>query len=269
MQLGLSTYTFPWAVGVSGFKPGTVLSVPDLLKYAREKGIRRVQIGDNYPLDELSEEQISEIKSLAERLEIGLEAGTRRLETANILSYLKIAKELESPFLRVVIDDVDFHPTQKEVIKIIKELLPELQKAGIILAIENHDRFSAKILADIIEATDPEQVGICLDTANSLGANEGVDYVIEILAPSTLNLHIKDIRIKRVAHKMGFEVEGCAAGEGILNIPEIILKLKAAGKCGTGTLELWSNPANTWEETIAEEKDRVEKSIHYLQQYIS
>ena len=96
--------------------------------------------------------------------------------------------------------------------RIIREVLPAYREAGIRLAIENHDRFRAHELVAIIAATDADYVGICLDTANSLGADEGIWEVARTLAPHTLNLHVKDYRIERLDHQMGFTVRGAPAG---------------------------------------------------------
>ncbi|MGI8635539.1 MAG: hypothetical protein ACR2KZ_09075, partial [Segetibacter sp.] len=60
-----------------------------------------------------------------------------------------------------------------------------------------------------------------------------------------------------------------AAGKGILSIPAIITKLKAYKKCKTVTLEVWSQPEATIEETIDREKQWVETSIEYLKNILS
>ncbi len=191
LQLGLSTYSFPWAIGVSGYKPSNPLSATHLLQYAHAKDIRYVQFGDNMPLHTFSQDQLKQLKEAADNFNINIEVGTRRLSIENMLLYLAIAQKFTSPFLRVVIDDAEFHPNEKEVIETIKTLLPHFQKAGVCIAIENHDRFPATTFQRIIEQTDPMLVGVCLDTANSLGANEGVSEVLQVLAPYTVNLQYK------------------------------------------------------------------------------
>ena len=264
LQPGLSTYSFPWAVGVTGFLPPVLMRPLDLLQYAQQKGIRQVQFGDNLPLHKLSEEEKENIKRFATTSGINIEVGTRRLTNEQVFCYLPITQQFGSPFLRMVIDDSDYHPAEEEVIKIIRTLLPYLRDANVVLAIENHDRFPAKNLERIIQSTDEDLVGICLDTANSLGAGEGFTEVLQVLAPYTINLHIKDILIKRLSHKMGFLVEGCAAGQGILDIPEILSALQKYNRCKTATLEVWSQPEKTIEETVKKEKEWVEQSLAYL-----
>ena len=265
MFLGLSTYTFPWAIGMSG---NTRLAALQLLEYAAKNNIAYVQFGDNLPLHGLSKPDLEQIKLSANKKGIILETGTRRLTVKNLEKYIGIANYLGSAFLRMVIDDTGYHPSTEDVLKIIKKELPSLKKNNIQLAIENHDRFPAAEIKKIILKTDPQWVGVCLDTANSLGAGEGMNEVLQILAPYTVNLHVKDILIKRLPHKMGFTIEGVAAGDGMIDIPAIIKQLKPTRRCKTATLEVWSNPAVTMEETIAKEKKLVQRSIHYLKKII-
>lgn len=269
MRLGISTYSFPWSVGIAGFLPSHPLSAIELLQYASEKKLSYVQFGDNYPLDALQHFELNELKNKAEQLNIKIQPGTRKLTVENVATYISIATIFQSDFIRLVIDDEGYHPTVNEVIKIINEVVPYLNQANVLLAIENHDRFPALTLKHIIDATDTDHIAICLDTANSLGAGEGLKEVIAVLAPYIFNLHIKDFTVKRLHHKMGFTINGCEAGAGILNIPSIVEEIRKYGRCYSAILELWSDPAPTIEETIRKEKQSVENSIQYLKTFLS
>lgn len=266
MNLGISTYTFPWAVAAEDSR--FHMSMESLFAIAKKHKVSSIQIADNYPLDKLSKPDLLALAAKAVDDEIRLEVGTRRLESENIINYLRIAKLVKSPFLRVVIDDHQYEPSVEDVIQIINNLLPTLSDLNVILAIENHDRFSSAELTKIIEMTSREHVGICLDTANSLGAGEGVNEVLAHLAPYCVNLHIKDINIRRLSHKMGFKVLGSAAGDGDLDIPLIIEKVKNNGKLRSITLEVWSDECPTQKETIDRERRWAEKSIRYLKTII-
>jgi L-ribulose-5-phosphate 3-epimerase UlaE len=63
---------------------------------------------------------------------------------------------------------------------------------------------------------------------------------------------------------MGFVVEGCAAGQGMLDIPGIINAVKKYNRCRTVTLEVWSQPESNIEQTVEKEKQWVKQSIDYL-----
>ncbi|TVQ94175.1 MAG: hypothetical protein EA393_01140, partial [Bacteroidetes bacterium] len=119
-----------------------------------------------------------------------------------------------------------------------------------------------------IETIRHPLVGICLDSVNSLGIAEGLETVVENLAPHTLNLHVKDFTIRRVDHKMGFVVEGVPAGKGFLNLPWIIEKLKPWNRCHSAILELWTPPEATISNTIRKEDAWARESIQYLKQII-
>ncbi len=268
MDLGISTYSFPWAFGVPGFETTQPFTASDLISFAAQKNIRVVQLGDNYPMQDFSREQLQGLKKLADQWNVQIEVGTKRLTNSNIINYLAIARTMECSFIRVIIDDLDYHPSQTEIIEIIRSLLPQLELSKVRLAIENHDRLSVQTLKLIVENTDPELIGICLDTANSFGAGESIREVVTCLAPYTINVHIKDFIIKRVHHKMGFRIEGCIAGTGMLNIPWLLNTLDAQ-RCCTATLEVWSDMENTITDTIKREKEWVEKSIDYLKTIIT
>jgi sugar phosphate isomerase/epimerase len=269
MQLGISTYSFPWSIGVGSFLPSHPLTSTELLQYASQKDLSFVQFGDNYPLHCLEDYELNELKYKADHLKIKVQVGTRKLTVENVINYISIARILETDFIRIVIDDEDYHPPVNQVIGIINQLLPYLHQSNLRLAIENHDRFPALTLKHIVESTDNDRVAICLDTANSLGAGEGLGEVISVLAPYTFNLHIKDFTVKRMPHKMGFKISGCIAGSGILNIPSVIEQIRKYGRCYSAILELWSDPAPSIEETIQKEKESVEKSIDYMKKLMS
>jgi 3-oxoisoapionate decarboxylase len=269
MQLGLSSYSFPWAVGVTDFKPHKPLTAGDILHFAAEQSIAVVQFADNYPLHTLSEEALQGVIKTARIKNIKIEVGARGLTRKMITSYLPVIRLMETFFLRMVIDDVDYHPSEQQVMRTIADILPELKAHNVMLAIENHDRFSSKTLKRIIEDTDPEWVGICLDTANSFGAGEGIHEVVSHLAPYTVNVHVKDFTIDRVSHKMGFRIRGAPAGAGMLDIPWLLNELRQSPLCKTATLEVWSDPASSIEETIGNERNWVMESIAYLKTLLS
>ncbi|NAS10627.1 sugar phosphate isomerase/epimerase family protein [Poritiphilus flavus] len=268
-KLGISSYTFPWTVGSPEDSHGNLSNAKALIQKAVEFGVDRLQIGDNIPLQDFSSEALESLVGLAKEEGVQIEVGTRRLTKARIEQFVPIASSFGSPFIRVVIDDVDYEPKVERIIEIIKELLPLLKSREIVLAIENHDRLSSASLAKIVESTDPEYVGICLDTANSLGAGEGIHEVIRNLGAYTVNLHIKDITIRRLEHKMGFKVLGCAAGTGIIDIPFLIDFLAKNLKLISITLEVWSDYLNTLEETIKREHLWAGESISYLKKIIA
>ncbi len=264
MRLGLSSYTFTWAVGVPGHLPACPLTALDLLKRAQEFGLHVAQFCDNLPLTALRRDELDQFCGFAREHKIAVELGTRGSgNEANLLRHLALAQRLGAPFVRLVVDAKADEPTPEETVSRLRPLMPRFAAADVKLAIENHDRFSCRTLVRIVEELGSEQVGICLDTVNSFGALEGPEVVVETLAPYTLNLHIKDFTIARVSSQMGFVVSGCAAGQGRLNVSWLLERLKAAGRDPNGILELWTPYGPTLEETVAREHRWAQESVQY------
>jgi sugar phosphate isomerase/epimerase len=264
MRLGISSYTYTWAVGVSGHAPARPMTAADLVRHAGETGVPCVQVADNCPLEALSDAGRRDLRTLALELAVAIEVGARGLTPQRLGAYLDLAVFFHSPVLRFVIDGPGYEPSIDEVVAVVSEALPRLRETGVRLAIENHDRLKAAEFREIVLRTDPEQVGICLDSVNSMGAGEGVREVVAALAPHTLNLHVKDFTVARVSHKMGFVVEGAPAGRGLLDVPWLLGEVRNHGRCQSAILELWTPPADTVEETLAREAGWAEESLRFL-----
>lgn len=246
-------------------KPLTALG---LLHKARDFGVRVVQFGDNLPLDKLSSSEFDEMLREAESLGIALEVGTRGIGHDNLRLYLNIAQRCESPLLRVVVDTKEHHPSPQEIVEILRGILPEFEQAGVILGIENHDRFKVVTLAWIIEAVNSRYVGIVLDTVNSFGALEGPEIVVDTLGRYVVNLHVKEFTVRRLAHNLGFSVEGLPAGQGMLDVPWLLARLGESGREFNAILEQWPPLQDTIEATIEMEAAWAAESITYLRTLI-
>ncbi|WP_102348846.1 sugar phosphate isomerase/epimerase family protein [Bacillus sp. Marseille-P3661] len=269
MKLGLSSYTYTWGVEVPGFPvPEGRLSAHDLLKKTKGQKLEVLQIADNLPLHLMTGEELENFKQSADALGIELEVGTRGIEVEQLLRYLEIAQVLGSKFVRTIIHTSKGTPELTEAIELIQQVIPSYEKAGIALAIENHDRHTVDELIDLLEAVDSPYIGICLDTVNSFGALEAPEFVVKKLAPYTINLHFKDFKVDRVQSQMGFSIVGCPAGEGQLDIDMVMNELSKYGKNPNVILELWTPYEESVSKTIEKENEWANKSIAYLKERV-
>jgi sugar phosphate isomerase/epimerase len=250
MKLGISSYTYVWWAGVPGYpQPARPLTARMLLDVAASLGVQVVQIADNLSLDGLPP---------AAEISVQLELGTRGVQPNHLREYLDIARSLRSPLLRTLLD-----VPPREAVAMLREVASAFERAGVTLAIENHDLVRAAELRRVIEGVTSPAVGVCLDTANSLGCGEGIDQVLDTLADFVVNVHLKDFTVRRLPHSKGFLVEGVPAGSGLLDIPSLLKKLP---ECSL-ILEQWPPPEATVEESIAKERAWAEQGILYLRQY--
>jgi 3-oxoisoapionate decarboxylase len=269
MRTGISTYTYTWAIGVPGSEPEEPMSVLSLIRKAATLKVDCVQLADNLHLDWPDRNEMSRILEFAEKNNIQIEIGGRGLTEENLHRHIEMAVFFRSPIVRMVIDGHDYFPDLDAILSVIRNSRQELESKGIILAIENHDRLHAGTFRDIIESSASSQVGICLDCVNSIGIGEDIETVLSCLAPYTVNLHIKDFSVKRVSHKMGFIIEGTPAGQGLLDLPRILEKLRPYGRCQSGILELWTPPQESIRETIQLEDVWARASVSYIKQILN
>ncbi|KPJ86407.1 MAG: hypothetical protein AMS17_12580 [Spirochaetes bacterium DG_61] len=263
MHIGVSNYTWPWAVGREGYEPKKPLDAKALVELAHRFEVPVLQIADKPVLHEMDDDELHHFATYAAQLEITLEVGTRSIEPDHLLSYLRIAQKLKSKILRSITYKLD-----SEAESWLKEVLPIYAETGVSIALENHDEHGSKELADFIDRIGSPLLGVCLDTVNSFAALESPEIVVKTLAPFTLNLHIKDFDVVRAGHDLGFSIVGRPAGEGRLNIHWIIEQITKAGQDPNVILELWTPFTESVEKTIEMEAEWAERSLQNLRSII-
>lgn len=265
MHAGIGSFAFGWAT--------THASPPfdeqGLLAFARRHGASIVQIADNLPVHTWPSDRVDRFVAEARGAGVTIELGARGLTDEHLLRYVDLCRRCGARLLRFVADSDGYEPTTDELIAVLGNAVPVLSAAGVTVALENHDRFSAISLRDIVDSVASPNVGVCLDTANSFGAGEGLCEILATLAPVTVNMHVKDVRIARFSHLMGFTVEGRPLGEGQLPIADAIACVRRHGRCRSVILEAWTTPAPTIAETIERERTSAESSIERLKAALS
>jgi 3-oxoisoapionate decarboxylase len=269
MQPGISSFAFGWAAGASSPPAARRFDELALLDFAAAHEVPVIQFGDNLPLHELSAERLDALALRARAQRITIETGARGLTPGHLQRYIELSRRLDARFLRFVIDAKGHEPSVADVHAIVREALPALRSAQLVLGIENHDRFPGATLRRLVDELASGHVGVCLDTANSLGAGEGIREVLAHLAPVCVNLHVKDFAITRLPYLMGFTVSGRALGEGMLPLDEVLAAVARSGRCGTAVVELWPPPEPDLAATLAKEADWAAKSIHALRTALS
>ncbi len=264
MQLGIGSYTYGWCIGRENNGTPPAMNECDLVDKANEFGIKLLQIGDNLPMHEWSEKRLNAFEKKLKENNFELEIGAKGLTEEHLKLYIQLCKRFDVRILRFIIDDKKYQPSLHEIISLIESHIEILTQNNIKLALENHDRFKASEYSELIKQMSSLYVGICLDTVNSMAVGESIEYIIETLAPHTVNLHMKDFGISRLCHKQGFIIDGRVAGEGLLNIPSLLGKLQHSNRCHTCILEQWVPPERSTQETLEKEQEWASKSIAYL-----
>ncbi len=111
-----------------------------------------------------------------------------------------------------------------DVVDQIKEALPEYERTGIRLAVENHTETFADEIVWVIEQVNHPLVGACVDTINSFSVLEYPEYAVERLAPYAFNCHFCDNKLVR--DDQGAHFLGVALGQGDIDCKKTLQTLK-------------------------------------------
>ena len=265
MKLGISSYTFNWAMGMAGYdRPKHPLTAIDLIHTAARMGAGVVQLCDAVPLATMMTSELDDLAALARGVGVDLEIGTSGTEPRRLRAFLAIATRLGARVVRTLLHAPDSSPTLVQAEGWLREVAPDYADAGVTLGVENHDRQTCRELVALVNSVDSPACGICLDTANSLGALETTEAVLRLLMPYAVEIHYKDYAIGRVANQMGFAVTGAIAGQGVVDGGLVARSLRGSGRDMNVILEMWPPFQGTVEESIAMEADWAEQSFRYL-----
>jgi sugar phosphate isomerase/epimerase len=267
MRLGISSWTVPWSIGVRGYPlPDSPLDAFGLLELAVEADVRVVQIADNLPLDQLTGDELDRLARAAAERALVLEVGTRSLDPADLVRYIEIAGRIGARSLRTVLSGPRREAGDvSAAVAAIQRVIPELHQHRVQLALENNEVFAAAHYAAIMRELSTPAVGVCLDTANSLGRPELLGAVLDQLADHTVMLHAKDYDVRRIDTRMGFSVTGAAAGQGRVDFDLVFDRLRAAGRQDLSVIiEHWPPFLGDVVSTVLNEREWLSQSAGFL-----
>jgi sugar phosphate isomerase/epimerase len=272
MKLGISSWSLPWSIGLPGYpRLPRPLGAIGLLERAVEAGVSVVQIADNLPLHELPEPELDRLREGARARGLTLEAGIRGVEQEHLARYITIAQRIGARVLRTVLSGRLCGPEQMAVAEEgIRHVLPGLDRQGVTLALENNEAFSAAEFAGLMRRIASPRVGICLDTANSLGRPETLETVVRHLAEYAVVLHAKDYDIRRIDTRMGFSVVGQPAGDGRVDFEWVLAELRERGRDQISVIvEHWPPFEGTIDATVRMEEEWLARSVRFLRSELS
>lgn len=110
------------------------------------------------------------------------------------------------------------------------------EKAGVNLAVENHQDLASEELLWLCESIGSDRFGITLDTGNPLAtAEEPIDFFRRV-APHVKNVHLKDYWVWH--SEEGYRLVRCALGHGLTDFPALLDILAKACPNATKVIEL-------------------------------
>ena len=261
MKLGLGSYAFRWSIGIKDLQPVTPMTAMQVLDIAHSHGLKLVQYADNLPLDKLTAEEHHALKARADSYGMVLELGTQSFDAEELVRYIPIGERIGSRILRVALDAEDALIPVPELAAQIRELLPDGKRAGLRFAIENHFNYPSPRMVKLLDTVADEALGVCLDVANSICAGEWPMTTVKMLAPYTINLHLKDYQITPDPYGVGFRIHGTPLGDGRAEISEILQCLEHCPDDTSCILEHWLPQSTDMEATRRMEHEWLARTV--------
>lgn len=223
MMLGVDSWSFSFAFGIRDVKPAKRMTARDMLAKVCAWGLKGAQVGvgDMPPLG--SSEFNAFRKTVQERglyweVSAGMvqrEDGVRRALEYNAALGTKVVRAFMEGF-GIQFKGISLDDYVSEAIAHIKNLLPEFERRGLFLCLENHGGLRMKHIRRVLETFPSKHLGLNLDTGNPVLTFEDPVAGIKELAPRTYTCHLKDWNLIR--SKDGLIVRGCALGDGVVNL---------------------------------------------------
>ena len=161
----------------------------------------------------------------------------RSAQVADARRYLAIASELQAPLLRVFGGPYDQAAVSVEeacrrVAAALAELAEPAREAGVTLALETHDAFSAAALVGaVLDQVRHRHVGACWDWLHPFRVGETVEQTHGHLRGRVVHTHTKD------AARLAAGWEARYFGQGELPLADILAALVGDGYEGPLSLE--------------------------------
>ena len=109
------------------------------------------------------------------------------------------------------------------------------------VAVENHKDFRVREFVEMLRRIDSEFVGVCLDTGNNIALLDDPWTVVDLLAPRTFTVHIKDMAIESSTD--GFLLAEVPLGRGFLDLHRMVRRIHEAKPDARYCLEMMTrNP---------------------------
>lgn len=254
-RVGATVYAYPNPDGLSGED-----LAESLVRAAAGDGFdivnvhpRNFRTGENGVYDLTA---MKRVRGLADDLGIEIEPyvehscqlgdGPDQVSRATFETAIRAAKILGGPTLRTTYGRLEL-PTSRfsrdlPIAQHLAHMTATLSTAAavaeaeeVVLAVENHCDFSGAEWATVIEQVNSPSVRIAFDTGNSWSVFADVQDDLAALAEYTATTHIKDLRIERETERdrMPFRAVGCVAGDGSMNISDVIEALLTRSPLGS------------------------------------
>lgn len=228
MLLGLSSFSYHLSTGLYKFRPVKTepLGLQDLLAKTAQLQLRGFYLDVPDLLESRDYTYLTGLRTRIEELQLYLELGTGGTDPDQLEDLIRVAHMLGSSVLRTFLGidrsqgERHRHNYLEKATQNLKKVAATAERYKLKIGVENRGDLNCREILDLISSVGSPWVGICFDTGNPLATVEDPIKVAKAFAPHVCTVHLKDYRVLRT--EAGVVLVGCALGEGVLDLPEIL-----------------------------------------------
>jgi 3-oxoisoapionate decarboxylase len=243
MRIGLAVYGTTFGMGIHPASGRPVISPSQLMNKAIAAGLEGVEL----PASLMRVEDATAVAHYAQERGLFIILETEGYDPSKLANAIDLAVLLGAGTVRTMVGGAklggDRRPVAGRWQLFLQEILAGLrqttaiaERAGVNLAVENHQDLASEELLWLCESIGSQRFGITLDTGNPLAtAEEPVDFARRV-APYVKNVHLKDYQVFMTIE--GYRLVRCPLGQGIVDFPALLRILSAAHPQITMSIEL-------------------------------
>jgi sugar phosphate isomerase/epimerase len=189
----------------------------------------------------------------------------RQKQEQDVRAYLDLANEWEAPLLRVFGGNLAPGITEQQGVTYLAEslnrLAPAAERAGVTIALETHDAFSAgRLVAEVLGRVPSQAIAALWDTHHPYRMGETVQQTWDYIGSRLVHTHVKDAR-----RRPDGTWQLVLLGQGEVPVKEALALWAAHGYRGYVCVE-WEKK---WHPEIEEPEVAFPRHIQVLRQYLA
>jgi sugar phosphate isomerase/epimerase len=227
LPVGLTMSGTSYSMGLNAAAGRTPLTARGLMDRAVELGLGGIEP----PAQLLAGEDLEAIGRYAADAGLFVVVDTGGYDPEKMSPVLDLARRVGASTVRTVIGGARiggdrrplagrWQPFLNTVLAGLRECVAAAERAGVTLAVENHQDLASEELLWLCESIGSDHFGLTLDTANPLAtAEEPLDFFRRV-APVVRNVHLKDYQVW--PSDEGYRLVRCAVGDGLTDFPALL-----------------------------------------------
>jgi 3-oxoisoapionate decarboxylase len=226
MRIGLSVYGTTFGMGIHPASGHPAITPRQLMDKAIAAGLEGVDL----PVSLIKSEETTTVAHYAQERELFITLETEGYDPVKLASAIDLGVSLGVGTIRTVVGGAklggDRRPLAgrwqsflQEVLAGLREATAIAERAGVNLAVENHQDLASEELLWLSKSIRSQRFGITLDTGSTLAtAEEPVDFARRV-APYVQNVHLKDYQVYMCNE--GYLLVRCPLGQGVVDFPAL------------------------------------------------